>query len=110
MKGGREIKLEHTSNGHYAIPISPKQLKMVGDNNNKEAVFVTHNPTSVYLNNDQVSRGTVRQKRAIARKLHLQFGHPVDSKRLKDLCEKAGVTDQKLMKLIDEVTACNTCS
>ena len=111
VKGGREIQLEHTSNGHYAIPIAPKQLTLIGDNNNKDAVFVTHNPTLVYLNNDQLSHGNLKKKRAIAKKLHLQFGHPVDSKRLKDLCEKAGVTDQILMKLIDEVTAsCNTCS
>ena len=51
-----------------------------------------------------------KEKHAIATKLHRQFGHPLESKKLRDLCLDAGIHDQELFKQIDKVTqSCDTC-
>jgi hypothetical protein len=114
VTGGRKIQLEHTSNGHYAIPIGSKEVALFGGSTShiEDAVFTEkENPFIVYMNYEQISTGDISEKRAIAKKLHLQFGHPVDSNKLKSLCQDAGVTDESFLHAIDDVTeACNTCS
>ena len=46
-----------------------------------------------------------------AMKLHKQFGHPVESGKLKKLLHEAGIFDEKLEKAIEKVIeTCDTCS
>ena len=49
------------------------------------------------------------RKIKIAKKLHRQFSH-ANSKRLKTLLQDAGIKDDDLFKIIDEVTqSCESC-
>ena len=108
VMNGTKIKLQHTSNGHYCIPLTPKKIVIDtkdthGENN--------HCPVTVYLSIDNIDSQNTSEKRTIARKLHLQFGHPVDSNRLKSMCRVAGIEDKGLLEAIDDITdSCDTCN
>ena len=89
---GETIHLQHTSSGHYCIPIIFEQ------------------PTSVLLTNEEIQSRNPRKKREIALKLHKQFGHPLDSDKLKNILKDANFTDQELFDMIDTVTnECDIC-
>ena len=82
-----------TSNGHYCIPITSKQIP-VGN------VSPKHSPTVTMkvLSAENLDQRNSKEKHAIAIKLHRQFGHPLESKTLRDLCLEAGIHDQELFK------------
>ena len=106
VMSGQQIQLHHTSNEHYCIPITPKLIP-VGNISSK------HNPTvpmKAFLSADTLDQRNSKEKHAIAIKLHRQLGHLLESKKLRDLCLKAGINDQELFKQIDNVTqSCDTC-
>ena len=94
---GEDIPLRFTSSGHYCIPISAKHEIL----NNKEKVFLTIK---------DLDSKTIEEKERIADKLHKQFGHPLDSYKLKKLVKEAKIYDKDLLKSIDKVTRkCDTC-
>ena len=96
---GRKVNLQHTSNGHYCLPLTPKQEAI--SHKSKANVHLTF--TSSTANKDD--------KHNVALKLHKQFGHPVDSGKLKKLLHEAEIHDDLLEKEIDNVTNnCETCS
>uniref|UniRef100_A0A7M5XEQ1 Integrase catalytic domain-containing protein n=1 Tax=Clytia hemisphaerica TaxID=252671 RepID=A0A7M5XEQ1_9CNID len=101
---GTEIKLQHTSSGHYCIPISPKQI-LVNRNIAPEA------PIELYLTINDLNTKSKEEKKSIAVKLHKQFGHPVDSTKLKTIVKDAEIKDDELLRLIDQVTEeCDICT
>ena len=101
---GTEINLQHTSSGHYCIPIAPKQVVI---NNDVESGA----PVNLYLTIENLDTKSKEEKQSIAVKLHKQFGHPVDSSKLKGIVQDAGIKDDELMKYIDEVTEeCDVCN
>ena len=66
----------------------------------------------VFLTIDHLNKKTIKEKHEIATKLHKQFGHPVDSIKLKQLklLKDANITDKELDAQIDSVTdSCDTC-
>ena len=64
----------------------------------------------VFLSAENLDQRNFKEKQAVATKLHRQFGHPLESKKLRDLCLEAGIKDQELFKQIDNVTqSCDTC-
>ena len=64
----------------------------------------------VYLTTDHLDKKTIKDKHEIATKLHKQFGHPVDSIKLKQLLKDANITDKELDAQIDSVNDnCDTC-
>ena len=101
---GRDIPLQHTSNGHYCIPLTSKQV----DASYPANTVNTTNITFAVTNIENKSR---EEKRAIATKLHKQFGHPIDSGKLKSLLHDADIHDKELLHQIDAVNNdCDTCS
>ena len=70
---GKEIALQHTSNGHYCVPLTPKQVAVN---------IISNKVTNVTFTVNDMSNKTLTEKKAIALKLHKQFGHPVDSNKL----------------------------
>ena len=101
---GTEIKLQHTSSGHYWIPITPKQIIV-----NRSAK--TDSPVELYLTINNLNTKSKEEKKSIAVKLHRQFGHPVDSTKLKDIVKDAEIEDDQLLQLIDQVTEeCDVCT
>ena len=92
----------HTSGGHYCIPISSKPA----------AIMQSSHASSIkeFLTIDPFDKKTIKEKHEIATKLHSQFGHPVDSIRLKQLLKDANITDKELDAQIDSVTEnCDSC-
>ena len=64
----------------------------------------------VVLSIDHLDKKTIKEKHEIATKLHKQFGHPVDSMKLKQLLKDANITDKELDAQIDSLTgSCDTC-
>ncbi len=63
---GTEITIQHTSSGHYRIPILPKQIVV----NQRE----TEGPMKLYLTIDNLSLKSTAEKKYIAVKLNIQFG------------------------------------
>lgn len=101
---GRDIPLQHTSNGHYCIPLTPKQVAV-----NKTSQG--ENATRVIFTVNDLTVKSPEEKCKIATKLHKQFGHPIDSSKLKTLLQDANVEDKELFQQIDNVTnSCDTCS
>ena len=99
---GKEIALQHTSNGHYCVPLTPKQVAVN---------MISNKVTNVNFTVNDMSNKTLTEKKAIALKLHKQFGHPVDSNKLKGLLQEAKIHDNELLQQIDIVTkSCDTCS
>ena len=95
---GKRVALMHTSGGHYCIPISSKPAAIMQPS------------IKVYLTIDHLDKKTIKKKHEIATKLHKQFGHPVDSIKLKQLLKNANITDKELDAQIDSVTDnCDTC-
>ena len=103
---GKDITLNLTANGHYCIPISAKQSLL-----NK-----TENPNAkteqlINLTITDLPKMSRDQKESVALKLHKQFGHPIDSNRLKKMLHEAKIFDGELEKYIDYVTnSCDTCN
>ena len=98
-----KIDLQHTSNDHYCIPLTPKQ------------VVVSHQPetkkkmTSVTLSISNLSSKSPKEKKDVALKLHKQFGHP-EALKLKKLVNEAELRDPELLQKIYEVSDnCDTC-
>ena len=104
---GKEINLQHTSNGHYCIPLTPKQVVVNNiDTNSQPNVKIT-----LFSESDSVETKTLNDKYNVALKLHKQFGHPVDSGKLKKLLQNSQINDKELMKQIDIVTEkCDICN
>ena len=99
---GRTIPLQHTSSGHYCIPLSSDA---------KPSVIHPVKSTEITLAAIHVEKKDLAEKRAIATKLHKQFGHPVDSGKLKALLHDADIHDKELLQQIDLVgSECDTCS
>ena len=63
---GSEIKLQHTSSGHYCIPITPKQIIV-----NHSAK--TDTPVELYLTINNLNTKPKDEKKSIAIRLHKQF-------------------------------------
>ena len=101
---GRDIPLQHTSNGHYCIPLTSNQ---VAESYSSEITPVTN----ITLMANHIETKTQEEKQAIATKLHKQFGHPIDSGKLKSLLKDAEIHDKELLQQIDSVSHnCDTCS
>jgi len=100
---GREIHLQQTSNGHYCIPLTPKQSVHVDNpTNTKIALTIVDSEMKSKSNSDIEN---------MALKLHKQFGHPVDSNKLKRLLKEAGISDTRVNNSIEKVTEeCDTCN
>ena len=99
---GKEVDLQFTSSGNYAIPLrdSCKDL----DSDLEESQL-----TEVLLTIDDIARKSNKEKQQIAIKLHRQFGRPKSS-RLIDLVKSAGISDNEfldLLKNFDE--SCEIC-
>ena len=101
---GKEINLQHTSDGHYCIPLTPKQLAVT------DIQQSSSRPVKVLFTVDDLQNKSPQEKAAMASKLHKQFGHPVNSERLKQLLRDANIQDDDLFKQIDTVTeSCDIC-
>ena len=101
---GKDIPLHHTSNGHFCIPLTPIQIAI--KNTSPE-----HSPVKVTFSATDFSKKSTDEKQKAALKLHKQFGHPIDSTKLKTLLQNGNIHDDELYKLIDDVTnSCDTCS
>ena len=99
---GRRVALMHTSGGNHCIPISSKPA----------AIMQPSHASSIklFLTTDHLNKKTIKEKHETATKLHKQFGHPVDSIKLKQLLKDANITDKELDAQIDFVTdSCDTC-
>ena len=70
---GKEINLQHTSNGRYCIPLTPKQLA-VTDTQQSGSRSV-----KVLFTVDDLQNKSPQEKAAMASKLQKQFDHPVNS-------------------------------
>ena len=97
---GQTIPLMHTSNGHYCFPISRKWGAMFPNSDPKYAKV-----------NITFDKESLTNPKTIATKLHKQFGHPVDSAKLKQLVTDSGNNNTELLSAIDEVTeSCDVCN
>ena len=97
VMSGQQIEVQHASNGHDCVPITSKQIP-IGNLSSK------HNPTvpmKILLSAKNLDQRNSKEKHDIATKLHRQFGHPLESKKLRDLCLEVGVNDQELFKQTD---------
>ena len=65
----------------------------------------------MFLSINDLPSKSPADKRAIAVKLHSQYGHPIDSQKLKTVLQEASISDSELLKQIDSVTEeCDICS
>ena len=102
---GQDIMLNITSNGHYCVPISRKQAVLNAREKNVNPSF------DVNLSINELPTKSKNEKEAVAIKLHKQFGHPIDSDRLKKLLRDAQIADTELEEAVDKITeTCNTCA
>ena len=63
----------------------------------------------VFLTIDHLDKKPIKEKYEIATKLYEQFGHTVDSIKLKQQLKDANITDKELEAQIDSVTdSCDT--
>ena len=86
---GEKVVLDTTSSGHYMIPLSSE----------KEEVLITIN----------VETKSKKEKQRMAKKLHLQFGHPTHEK-LEKLVKDAGMNDKEfIQELLSVADTCDTC-
>ena len=58
-------------------------------------------PMKILLTAENLDQINCKEKHDIATKLHRQFGHPLESKKLRDLCLEVGINDQELFKQTD---------
>lgn len=101
---GTEIKLQHTSSGHYCIPITPTQIVV-------NHITKLDSPIELYLTINDLNEKSKEEKKAIAIKLHKQFGHPVDSTKSKAIVKDPKIENDELLDLIDQVTEeCDVCT
>ena len=91
---GKDIKLNQTTNEHYCISISKKNRTLWMTSGSKSSV-------NVKWNIDKLDEKSGEEKKDIAINLHKQFGHLVDSNKLKCLACEAH---------IDDKDGCNTCN
>ena len=75
------------SNGHYCIPLTPKQLAVTDIQQNGSP------PVEVLFTVDDLQKNSTQEKAAMTSKLHKQFGHTVNSERLKQLLRDASIRD-----------------
>ena len=100
---GTDIPLSFTSTGHYCIALTPKQEVINKANLSEES-------DRVFLAIKDLGAMNSTQKSKIAEKLHKQFGHPIDSSKLKKLVKDAKINDDELLRLIEKVTdGCDLC-
>ena len=86
---GEKHSLNTTSKGHYMLPLARCNY--------------------VEVNSTEPVNQTTKEKRAMVKKLHRQFGH-VHPDSLKNLIKNAGKYDEELSKMIDEVyEKCKFC-
>ena len=90
---GQDLKLNQTSTGHYCVPISIKQDILDS--------IDTESNVNVGLTINNLSEKSDTEKKAIAVKLHTQFGHPLDSNQLKSLLRDAEIHDEELATMIE---------
>ena len=93
---GKRVALMHTSGGHYCIPISSKPAAIMQPSHASSI--------KVFLTIDHLDKKTIKEEHEIATQLHKQFGHPVDSIKLKQLLKDANITDKELDAQKDSVT------
>ena len=99
---GKRVALMHTSGSHYCISISSKPAAIMQPNHASSI--------KLFLTVDHLDKKTIKEKHEIATKLHKQFGHHVDSIKLKQLLKDANITDKGLDAQIDSVTDnCDIC-
>ena len=98
-KEGKEINLQHTSNGHHCIPLTRKQLAVTDIQQNGSP------PVKVLFTVDDLQNKSPQEKAAMAGKLHKEFAHTVNSERLKQLLHDANIWDDDLFKQI--YTSCD---
>ena len=92
------------SNGHYCIPLTPKELPVTGIQQNGSP------PVKVLFTVDDLQNKSSQGKAAMANKLHKQFGHLVNGERPKQLLRGANIRDDGLFKQTDTVTeSCDIC-
>ena len=98
---GKEINLQFTSSGHYAIPLNDcYKLNLPIE----ESKFV-----EIFLTIDKIEEKSKKEKKQIAMKLHKQFGHPKSSKLI-DLIKTSGITDTSFLELVKELDQnCDIC-
>ena len=102
---GRAVQLCHTSSGHYGIPLSSKQ-EALSQSPEKDSCSTIN----VNLAIDEIINKSSEEKLAMARKLHKQFGHPINSDKIKKLLKDSDIADQGLFSAIDTVTdTCDIC-
>ena len=86
---GTDIPLSFTSTGHYCIALTQKQ-DVINKTN------VSEQSDKVFLAIKDLDAMNSAQKSKIAEKLHKQFGHPIDSSKLKKLVKDAKINDDEL--------------
>ena len=84
---GNTVQLQHTSSGHYCLPVCAQQSVLSSNAKDQNMVFLSIN---------DLEHKTAAEKREIATKLHKRFGHPIDSNKLKDFLSNAGIHDVEL--------------
>ena len=75
-----------TSGGYYCIPISSKPAPIMQPSHASSI--------KVLLTIDNLDKKTIKEKHQIATKLNKQFGHPVDSIKLKQRLKDANITEK----------------
>ncbi|CAF4921347.1 unnamed protein product, partial [Rotaria socialis] len=91
---GKEIPLCSTLSGHYCIAVVPK-VDILHKLDNVQS------GNKVILHCKEIESSSFRDKKILVEKLHRQFCHP-PALKLKKLITNAGVTDKRIMDLIDE--------
>ena len=67
---GKDIHLNFTTSGHYAIPLNETNLNL------KTSSVEHSNFVEVLLTIDNIEEKSKKEKKYIAIKLHKHFGHP----------------------------------
>ena len=99
---GKDIDLQFTSSGHYAVPLSDSCKDLETDIEETQV-------TEVLLTMNNIDRKSRNEKQQIAIKLHKQFGYPRSS-QLIDLVRTAGISDIELLDCIKSLHEnCDIC-
>ena len=97
---GRKVKLFYTTTGHYCIALN-KNVKLAHE---KESIGKIY-----FVNINKIHECTTERKKSFAVKIHKQFGHATGH-RLKKLFIDAGVSDEMMLRLIEDVSdKCDIC-
>ena len=99
---GIEQDIQYNATGHCCIPLSKATGHPIDSNTLNDVLYNT-------MNIDDLTHGTINEKRKIAMKLHRQFSH-ANAKKLKILIKEAGKEDEVLFKEIDDIVEnCEVC-